>query len=208
MIADSVIYSLDLASLLAGTKYRGDFEKRFKAVTKALQCVENAILFIDEIHTIIGAGSTNGGAIDCANLLKPLLVSNQLKCIGSSTYDEYREIFSKDHALARRFQRIDVDEPSVEETIDILQGLKQQLQQHHSVNFTDGAIRAASELSARYISDRLLPDKAIDVIDEAGAYQNIRQADHRKSEIDIPEIEMIISKMARIPLEKISDSGL
>lgn len=199
-----VIYSLDLGSLLAGTKYRGDFEKRLKAVLKQLSNQEGGILFIDEIHTIIGAGAASGGVMDASNLIKPLLANGELKCIGSTTYQEYRGIFEKDRALARRFQKIDVPEPSVEETFEILKGLKDRLEAHHSVKFSIPALRAAAELSAKYINDRFLPDKAIDVVDEAGAYQNLLTANKRKKTISVTEIEHVVAKIARIPVKKVS----
>ncbi len=202
----STIYSLDLGSLLAGTKYRGDFEKRFKAVLSQLKREEGAILFIDEIHTIIGAGAASGGAMDASNLVKPVLASGDLKCIGSTTYTEYRGIFEKDHALARRFQKIDVPEPSVEETIQILEGLKSRFEEHHSVKFTKPALREAAELAERYINDRHMPDKAIDVIDEAGARQRMQPASKRKKTIGVREIEDVVAKIARIPAKSVSTS--
>ena len=199
-----VIYSLDLGSLLAGTKYRGDFEKRLKAVLKQLANQEGGILFIDEIHTIIGAGAASGGVMDASNLIKPLLANGELKCIGSTTYQEYRGIFEKDRALARRFQKIDVPEPSIEETFEILKGLKSRLESHHNVKFSVAALRSAAELSAKYINDRFLPDKAIDVVDEAGAYQNLLNANKRKKTISVTEIEHVVAKIARIPVKKVS----
>jgi len=198
------IYSLDLGALLAGTKYRGDFEKRLKAVINQLKKQEGAILFIDEIHTIIGAGAASGGAMDASNLIKPVLASGELKCIGSTTYQEYRGIFEKDRALTRRFQKIDVSEPTVEETIQILEGLKSRFEQHHEVKYTRQAIRAAVELSDRYINDRHLPDKAIDVIDEAGANQRMQSPSKRKKTIGIKEVESIVAKIARIPPKTVS----
>ena len=174
MIADSTIYALDLGNLLAGTKYRGDFEKRLKAVIKELTKEEGSILFIDEIHTIIGAGAASGGVMDASNLVKPVLATGELKCMGSTTFEEYRGIFEKDRALARRFQKIDINEPSVAETVEILMGLKSRYEKHHDVRYSSRAIRSAAELSARYINDRQLPDKAIDVIDEVGANQRIQ----------------------------------
>ena len=167
VLADSVIYSLDLGALLAGTKYRGDFEKRFKALLGELKKDENAVLFIDEIHTIIGAGAASGGVMDASNLLKPALTSGQLRCIGSTTYQEYRGIFDKDRALSRRFQKIDVEEPDIETTYKILKGLKQRFEEHHKLRYSDSSLKAASELAGRYINDRYMPDKAIDVVDEA-----------------------------------------
>lgn len=203
-IASCIVYALDLGALLAGTKYRGDFEKRFKAVLKQLKEEEGAILFIDEIHTIIGAGAASGGVMDASNLIKPLLANGELKCIGSTTYSEYRGIFEKDRALARRFQKVDVCEPSVDETFDILKGLKSRLEEHHGVKFSVPSLRAASELAAKYINDRFLPDKAIDVIDEAGAFQNLLPANKRKKIISVTEIENLVAKMARIPAQKVS----
>jgi ATP-dependent Clp protease ATP-binding subunit ClpA len=201
---DGVVYSLDLGALLAGTKYRGDFEKRLKAVLKQLTEQEGAILFIDEIHTIIGAGAASGGVMDASNLIKPLLANGELKCIGSTTYQEYRGIFEKDRALARRFQKVDITEPSVEETFEILKGLKERLEEHHGVKYSIPSLKAAAELSAKYIGDRFLPDKAIDVVDEAGAYQNLLTLNKRKKMISVCEIEDIVAKIARIPLKKVS----
>ena len=198
------IYSLDLGALLAGTKYRGDFEKRLKAVINQLKKQKGAILFIDEIHTIIGAGAASGGAMDASNLIKPVLASGELKCIGSTTYQEYRGIFEKDRALTRRFQKIDVTEPTVEETVQILEGLKSRFEQHHEVKYTRQAIRAAVELSDRYINDRHLPDKAIDVIDEAGANQRMQVPSKRKKTIGLKEVESIVAKIARIPPKTVS----
>jgi len=206
VLADAVIYSLDLGGLVAGTKYRGDFEKRLKAVLAQLRRQPHAILFIDEIHTIIGAGSASGGVMDASNLIKPFLASGDLRCIGSTTYQEYRGIFEKDRALARRFQKIDVNEPSVEETVEILKGLKPRFEEHHQVSYTLPALRAAAELSAKYINDRHLPDKAIDVIDEAGANVQLRPADKRKKRIDVADVEAIVAKMARIPPKRVSTS--
>ena len=199
-----MIYSLDLGALVAGTKYRGDFEKRLKALLLQLKKEPDSILFIDEIHTIIGAGSASGGVMDASNLIKPVLASGQLRCIGSTTYQEYRGIFEKDRALARRFQKIDVPEPSVDETFQILKGLKSKFEEHHQVKYSLAALRCAAELSERYINDRHLPDKAIDVIDEAGASQRILPASKRKKLIGVLEIEEIISKIARIPPKTIS----
>ena len=206
VLAESTIYSLDLGSLLAGTKYRGDFEKRLKAVLAQLKREKGAILFIDEIHTIIGAGAASGGAMDASNLVKPVLASGDLKCIGSTTYQEYRGIFEKDHALARRFQKIDVPEPSVEETILILEGLKSRFEEHHDVKYTRPALREAAELSERYINERHLPDKAIDVIDEAGARQRLLPPSKRKKTIGVREIEDVVAKIARIPPKSVSTS--
>ncbi|MFD1259656.1 ATP-dependent Clp protease ATP-binding subunit ClpA [Entomomonas asaccharolytica] len=206
LLKGSVIYSLDLGALLAGTKYRGDFEKRFKAVLKDLKKRTDAILFIDEIHTIIGAGATTGGAMDASNLLKPALSSGQIRCVGSTTFKEYRGIFEKDHALSRRFQKVDVVEPSVADTIRILQGLKSRFEEHHHIAYTDEALKAAAELAARHISDRHMPDKAIDVIDEAGAYQQLQVADERVKCIDVPQVEAIIAKMARVPSKSVNAS--
>ncbi len=203
-ITTCVVYSLDLGALLAGTKYRGDFEKRLKAVLKQLGQQPGAVLFIDEIHTIIGAGAASGGVMDASNLIKPLLANGELKCIGSTTYQEYRGIFEKDRALARRFQKIDIKEPSVEETFEILKGLKGRLEEHHGVKFSIPALKSAAELSAKYIKDRFLPDKAIDVVDEAGAYQNLLTATKRKKIISVTEIESIVAKIARVPLKKVS----
>ncbi|MBA6292800.1 ATP-dependent Clp protease ATP-binding subunit ClpA [Colwellia sp. MB3u-70] len=207
-LADATIYSLDMGALLAGTKYRGDFEKRFKALLKELEQDGNAILFIDEIHTIIGAGAASGGMLDASNLIKPLLSSGKLRCMGSTTYQEYQSIFEKDRALARRFQKIDVVEPSVDDTTKILHGLKDKYEAHHGVRYTNSALRAAAQLSAKYINDRFLPDKAIDVIDEAGARQQLVAADKRKKVIDNTDIENIIAKMARIPEKSVSSSEI
>jgi ATP-dependent Clp protease ATP-binding subunit ClpA len=200
----STVYSLDMGALLAGTKYRGDFEQRLKAVLKQLKANANAVLFIDEIHTLIGAGSASGGTLDASNLLKPALATGQLKCIGATTYNEYRGIFEKDHALSRRFQKIDVNEPTVAQTIEILKGLKSRFEEHHGVKYSSGAITAAAELSAKYINDRHLPDKAIDVIDEAGAAQRILPVSRRKKTIGKGEVEEIIAKIARIPPQTVS----
>ncbi len=203
-ISQCVVYALDLGALLAGTKYRGDFEKRLKAVLKQLGEQEGGILFIDEIHTIIGAGAASGGVMDASNLIKPLLANGELKCIGSTTYQEYRGIFEKDRALARRFQKIDIIEPSVDETFEILKGLKGRLEEHHGVKFSISSLKAAAELSAKYINDRFLPDKAIDVVDEAGAYQNLLTSSKRKKIISVTEIENVVAKIARIPVKKVS----
>jgi ATP-dependent Clp protease ATP-binding subunit ClpA len=204
LLAKATVYALDMGALLAGTKYRGDFEQRLKAVLKQLADNPNAILFIDEIHTVIGAGAASGGTLDASNLLKPVLSSGQLKCIGATTYNEYRGVFEKDHALSRRFQKIDVTEPSVEETVEILKGLKTRFEAHHSVKYTSNALTTAAELSARYINDRHLPDKAIDVIDEAGAAQRIAPKGKQKKVIGKTEIEEIIAKIARIPPRTVS----
>ncbi|AFL76367.1 ATP-dependent Clp protease ATP-binding subunit ClpA [Thiocystis violascens] len=206
ILNNAVIYALDLGALVAGTKYRGDFEKRLKAVLAQLKRQPHAILFIDEIHTIIGAGSASGGVMDASNLIKPVLASGDLRCIGSTTYQEYRGIFEKDRALARRFQKIDVDEPSIEETFEILKGLKSRFEEHHQVTYTNPALRAAAELSSRYINDRHLPDKAIDVIDEAGAHVQLKSPAKRKKRIDVADVEAIVAKMARIPSKRVSVS--
>ncbi|WP_413436647.1 ATP-dependent Clp protease ATP-binding subunit ClpA [Sulfuriferula sp. GW1] len=204
ILSDSTVYSLDMGALLAGTKYRGDFEQRLKAVLKQLYENPQAILFIDEIHTLIGAGAASGGTLDASNLLKPALSSGQLKCIGATTYNEYRGIFEKDHALSRRFQKIDVNEPSVEETVEILRGLKSRFEAHHGIKYTASALTTAAELSARYINDRHLPDKAIDVIDEAGAAQRILPKSRQKKIISKREIEEIVAKIARIPSKNVT----
>ena len=201
-----VIYSLDLGALVAGTKYRGDFEKRLKALMQQLKKDTNSILFIDEIHTIIGAGSASGGVMDASNLIKPALASGTLRCIGSTTYQEYRGIFEKDHALARRFQKVDVIEPSVDETFQILKGLKTRFEEHHELKYSVESLRVAAELSARHITDRFLPDKAIDVIDEAGARQRLLTDENKKSLIDAHEIEEIVAKIARIPAKSVSSN--
>lgn len=206
VLAESTVYSLDLGSLLAGTKYRGDFEKRFKGLLAELRRRDHAILFIDEIHTIIGAGAASGGVMDASNLLKPLLTSGDLRCIGSTTFQEYRGIFDKDRALSRRFQKIDVDEPSVDDTYKILKGLKTQFEKHHNLKYTDKALRVASELASKYISDRFMPDKAIDVIDEAGAYQQLMPESRRKKQIGVRDIEEIVAKIARVPAKTVSSS--
>ena len=204
ILEKSSVYSLDMGALLAGTKYRGDFEQRLKAVLKQLKANAHAILFIDEIHTLIGAGSASGGTLDASNLLKPALASGQLKCIGATTYNEYRGIFEKDHALSRRFQKIDVIEPTIQQTIEILKGLKSRFEEHHGVKYTASAIAAAAELSAKFINDRHLPDKAIDVIDEAGAAQRILPKSKQKKTIGKVEVEEIIAKIARIPPQTVS----
>ncbi|HEY4069391.1 MAG TPA: AAA family ATPase, partial [Burkholderiaceae bacterium] len=204
ILADSVVYSLDMGALLAGTKYRGDFEQRLKGVLKHLKEQPNAVLFIDEIHTLIGAGAASGGTLDASNLLKPALSSGAMKCIGATTFSEYRGIFEKDAALSRRFQKVDVVEPSVEETVEILKGLKSRFEEHHSVKYAVGALQAAAELSAKYINDRHLPDKAIDVIDEAGAAQRILPKSKQKKTITRAEVEDIVAKIARIPPASVS----
>ena len=204
ILKDSVVYSLDMGSLLAGTKYRGDFEQRLKGVLKKLTNNPKAVLFIDEIHTLIGAGAASGGTLDASNLLKPALSSGQLKCIGATTYTEYRGVFEKDHALSRRFQKIDVNEPSIDETIQILRGLKSRFEEHHGIKYSASAITTAAELAARYINDRQLPDKAIDVIDEAGAAQRILPKSKQKKIIGKTDIEEIIAKIARIPPHNVS----
>jgi len=202
----STIYSLDLGALVAGTKYRGDFEKRLKGVLKQLSNDPGAILFIDEIHTIIGAGSASGGVMDASNLIKPMLASGELKCMGSTTYQEFRGIFEKDRALTRRFQKIDVEEPSIADTVEILRGLKENYEVHHNVKYSLNALKAAAELSSRYMMDRFLPDKAIDVIDEAGANRNMNNADGKTKNINVNDIENIIAKIARIPPKTVSSS--
>ena len=204
VLLGTTIYSLDMGALLAGTRYRGDFEERLKAVVTELEEHPDAILFIDEIHTVIGAGATSGGAMDASNLLKPALQGGKLRCMGSTTYKEFRQHFEKDRALSRRFQKIDVNEPTVDDSIKILLGLKPYFEEHHSVNYTDDAVRTAVELSARYINDRKLPDKAIDVIDEAGAAQHLVPADQRQKIIDVTQIENVVAKIARIPPKNVS----
>ena len=206
VISDAVVYSLDLGSLLAGTKYRGDFEKRLKALLAEIEKEEHAILFIDEIHTIIGAGAASGGVMDASNILKPLLSSGQLKCIGSTTFQEFRGIFEKDRALARRFQKVDVLEPSIEDTIKILNGLKSRFEEHHELRYTKASLTSAVELSAKYMSDRHLPDKAIDIIDEAGAMQRLMTPSRRKKVIGVTEVEAVVANIARIPPKQISKS--
>ena len=204
ILSDATVYALDMGALLAGTKYRGDFEQRLKAVLKQLKQTAGSVLFIDEIHTLIGAGAASGGTLDASNLLKPALSSGQLKCIGATTYTEYRGIFEKDHALSRRFQKIDVNEPSIEQTVQILRGLKSRFEEHHGVRYSSSALSAAAELSAKYINDRHLPDKAIDVIDEAGAAQRILPKSRQKKVIGKGEIEDIVAKIARIPPASVS----
>jgi len=205
VLESAKIFSLDIGVLIAGTKYRGDFEKRLNAVLDDLKKVENGILFIDEIHTLIGAGSVSGGSLDASNLLKPALADGSLKCIGSTTYDEYRKVFEKDHALTRRFQKIDIEEPSVDDAIKILNGLKKHYQDHHSVKYSKAALVSAVELSHRYMSDRRLPDKAIDVIDEVGALQRIQPKSKRKTNINVSDIEDIVAKLARIPSKQVTN---
>ncbi|HIP76574.1 MAG TPA: ATP-dependent Clp protease ATP-binding subunit ClpA [Psychromonas hadalis] len=204
VIADNIIYSLDIGALLAGTKYRGEFEERFKNVLELLGNQENSILFIDDIHTIIGAGASTGGQLDAANLLKPLLSGGKLRCMGSTTYKEFGQVFEKEHALARRFQKIDVLEPSVKETIQILQGLRSRYEKHHDIHYTNKALEAAVELSAKYINDRHLPDKAIDVIDEAGAQMRLQPENRRKKTINVLDIETVIASIARIPQKSVT----
>ncbi len=206
VLADCVIYSLDMGSLIAGTKYRGDFEKRLKAVLADLRKQPGAVLFIDEIHTVIGAGAASGGVMDASNLIKPVLSNGELRCIGSTTYSEYRGIFEKDHALARRFQKIDVVEPTVPETIEILKGLRSRFEEHHQVKYTDAALKAAAELSARHINERHLPDKAIDVIDEAGARLRLKPEAERETEVDVHHIEEVVARIARIPPKTVSSN--
>jgi ATP-dependent Clp protease ATP-binding subunit ClpA len=206
VLVDATLYSLDMGSLIAGTKYRGDFEKRLKGVIAEIKKQPNAILFIDEIHTIIGAGAASGGVMDASNLVKPVLSNGELRCIGSTTYQEYRGIFEKDHALARRFQKIDVVEPTVAETIEILKGLRSRFEEHHQIKYTDEALRAAAELSARHINERHLPDKAIDVVDEAGARQRIKPAAERSETVDVNEIEEVVARIARIPPKTVSSN--
>lgn len=206
ILSGCAIHSLDLGALLAGTKYRGDFEKRLKGVIAELTEQDGAILFIDEIHTVIGAGAASGGVMDASNIIKPVLASGEVKCIGSTTYQEFRGIFEKDRALARRFQKIDVTEPSIEETVKILQGLKSKFEQHHAVRYTHQSLRSATELTERYLTDRRLPDKAIDIIDEAGASQQLLPPSRRKKVIGAPDIEIIVSRIARIPSKKVTAS--
>ena len=205
VLKEASIYSLDIGVLIAGTKYRGDFEKRLKAVLTDLEKIPHAILFIDEIHTLIGAGSVSGGSLDASNLLKPALADGTLRCMGSTTYEEYRRVFEKDHALTRRFQKIDIDEPSVDDTVKILHGLKKYYQDHHKVKYSTAALTCAAELSHRYITDRRLPDKAIDVIDEVGALQQIQPKSKRKININVADIENIIAKLARIPSRQVTN---
>ena len=204
VLSDCTIFALDMGALIAGTKYRGDFEKRLKGVITELKKNPGAILFIDEIHTVIGAGAASGGVMDASNLIKPVLANGELRCIGSTTYNEYRGIFEKDHALARRFQKIDVVEPSVAETVDILVGLKPRFEEHHGVQYAEDALRAAAELSARHINDRHLPDKAIDVVDEAGASLRLKPAAERESTVTVEQVENVVARMARIPPKNVS----
>ena len=206
VIADNVIYSLDLGALLAGTKYRGDFEKRLKNIISQLKKQEGSILFIDEIHSIIGAGAASGGVMDASNIIKPVLASGEIKCIGSTTYQEYRGIFEKDRALARRFQKIDVTEPTINETVKILEGLKSRFEKHHQIRYTHQSLRSAVELADRHITDRQLPDKAIDIIDEAGASQQLVTPSRRKKTIGVTDIENIVARIARIPAKNVSSS--
>ncbi|WP_280563400.1 MULTISPECIES: ATP-dependent Clp protease ATP-binding subunit ClpA [unclassified Chromohalobacter] len=206
VISDGVVYSLDMGTLLAGTKYRGDFEKRLKGLLAELRKQPNSILFIDEIHTVIGAGAASGGVMDASNLLKPLLSSGELRCIGSTTFQEYRGIFEKDRALARRFQKVDVPEPTVDDTIRILQGLRGRFEEHHALKYTDGALDSAVRLADRYINERFLPDKAIDVIDEAGAHQRLLPPEMRVSTIDVDQVEAVVASIARIPPKSVSSS--
>jgi ATP-dependent Clp protease ATP-binding subunit ClpA len=202
----ATVYALDMGALLAGTRYRGDFEERIKAVIKALQKLDRAILFIDEIHTIVGAGATTGGSMDASNLLKPALAGGRLRCIGSTTFQEYRQHFEKDRALSRRFQRVEVDEPSVEDTVKILQGLRKQYEEFHGVTYTDEALRAAAELSAKYLHDRKLPDKAIDLVDETGAAAKLAASDGAASVVDVKDVEAVLARMAQIPPREVSTS--
>ncbi len=205
-LSTSVVYSLDMGALLAGTKFRGQFEERLKAVLKALQKIPGAILFIDEIHTIVGAGATSGGSMDASNLLKPALASGQLRCIGSTTYQEYKAAFERDRALSRRFQKIEVEEPSIEDAVKILEGLRARYEEHHGVKYDDDAIRAAAELSAKHINERFLPDKAIDVLDEAGAAERLRPEGERKGTVSVHDVEVVVSRMAKIPARSVSAS--
>ena len=206
VLLDATIYSLDMGSLVAGTKYRGDFEKRLKAVLAEVKKQPGAILFIDEIHTVIGAGAASGGVMDASNLIKPALANGELRCIGSTTYNEYRGIFEKDHALARRFQKIDVTEPSIQDTVDILRGLKSRYEEHHGIKYEDDALRAAAELAARHINDRHMPDKAIDVVDEAGANLRLQPVENRAASVGVTQIENVVARIARIPPKNVSMS--
>jgi ATP-dependent Clp protease ATP-binding subunit ClpA len=206
VLLDATIYSLDMGSLVAGTKYRGDFEKRLKAVLAEVKKQPGAILFIDEIHTVIGAGAASGGVMDASNLIKPALNNGELRCIGSTTYNEYRGIFEKDHALARRFQKIDITEPSVQDTVDILRGLKSRYEEHHGIKYEDDALRAAAELAARHINDRHMPDKAIDVVDEAGANLRLQPVEKRAQSVTVMQIENVVARIARIPPKNVSMS--
>ena len=204
VLLDATIYSLDMGSLVAGTKYRGDFEKRLKAVLAEVKKQPGAILFIDEIHTVIGAGAASGGVMDASNLIKPALANCELRCIGSTTYNEYRGIFEKDHALARRFQKIDITEPSVQDTVDILRGLKSRYEEHHGIKYEDDALQAAAELAARHINDRHMPDKAIDVVDEAGANLRLKPVENREASVTVSQIENVVARIARIPPKNVS----
>ena len=206
VLLDATIYSLDMGSLVAGTKYRGDFEKRLKAVLAEVKKQPGAILFIDEIHTVIGAGAASGGVMDASNLIKPALANGELRCIGSTTYNEYRGIFEKDHALARRFQKIDITEPSVQDTVDILRGLKSRYEEHHGIKYEDDALQAAAELAARHINDRHMPDKAIDVVDEAGANLRLKPVENREPSVTVSQIENVVARIARIPPKNVSMS--
>ena len=208
VLEDSIIYSLDLGAIVAGTKYRGDFEKRLKGVLNQIKKEEHAILFIDEIHIMIGAGATSGGTMDASNLLKPMLATGELKCIGSTTFQEYHSIFEKERALARRFQKIDIKEPSVNETVKILKGLKSRFEEHHNVTYTMPALESAAKLAERYITDRFLPDKAIDVIDEAGANRQLQPSKTRKKKITVSDVEAIVAKIARVPPKTVSSSDM
>ena len=203
MLLETEVYALDIGALLAGTKFRGDFEQRIKSVLKALEKSPGTILFIDEIHTIIGAGATSGGSMDISNLLKPALAKGEIRCIGSTTYDEYKKIFEKDRALSRRFQKIDITEPTLEETIKILKGLKSRYEKHHQLRYTSNSLKTAAELSEKYINERFLPDKAIDVIDEAGSLVRLRTGSKRKT-VGIPDVEKVISSIARVPIERMN----
>jgi ATP-dependent Clp protease ATP-binding subunit ClpA len=206
VLMDATIYSLDMGSLVAGTKYRGDFEKRLKAVLAEVKKQPGSILFIDEIHTVIGAGAASGGVMDASNLIKPALANGELRCIGSTTYNEYRGIFEKDHALARRFQKIDITEPSIQDTVDILRGLKSRFEEHHGIKYEDDALRAAAELAARHINDRHMPDKAIDVVDEAGANLRLKPVENREESVTVSQIENVVARIARIPSKNVSVS--
>lgn len=199
------VFALDIGALLAGTKFRGDFEQRIKAVLKALEKRPGSILFIDEIHTIIGAGATSGGSMDVSNLLKPALAKGEIRCIGSTTYEEYKKIFEKDRALARRFQKIDITEPTLAETIKILKGLKSRYEKHHELRYTAGSIKTAAELAEKYINERYLPDKAIDVIDEAGSLVRLRPGTKRKT-VAVQDIEKVVAGMARVPVERMNST--
>ena len=208
VLSKSIIFSLDLGALLAGTKYRGDFEKRFKSLLNELKKNENAVLFIDEIHTIIGAGAASGGVMDASNLLKPALTSGDLRCIGSTTYQEYRGIFEKDRALSRRFQKIDIEEPDIDTTYKILRGLKPHFEKYHNLRYSDKSLKAASELADRYINDRFMPDKAIDVIDEAGAFQRLQPSSKRKKLIQVSDMERVVASIANVPPKHVTKSDI